>query len=377
MTFHDDRNDPEDDINLKERLRPEIEIPSSLSGSQNSEPKAQEVIAEILENPFANFSSLDYLKKFYPEMDLEPASAVFAILEKVQIESGRKVIDLGEITKSLNVGSLEALENICIYEFFLRTVLPALLEQWPEDHLKMLDIGAGPTVYQHIPLMGVADSIVHAEFLASNREEALRWKDKKSTHSWESYFALAHIYLRDNLAVFAKANPAVQEYIKSISQSTNLDAENILREKISAVVPCNAFKDGLGLPKNNYDPEVVCVSREASAALATGNFGLAHVVTSNFCIESATSTLEQWKEGIKNIANQVSIDGFLLMTAIRNADWYEVGEEKVPAVPIDANMLEAQLEAEGLKILALTDLSGSDKEKVGYDGMVFVLAQRK
>lgn len=122
---------------------------------------------------------------------------------------------------------------------------------------------------------------------------------------------------------------------------------------------------GLELDTNNFDL-VNSSSREAAI----------QVVTSNFTIESATDDKNKWQQGMINIMKKVGPSGFLSLSAIRNSTWYKVGQERMPAVSVNENDLAKILEDNDFRIIELKSLEGSDSNKVGYDGMIFVLAQK-
>lgn len=317
---------------------------------------------------FSGFDPVEYLRLYYPEID--PAQ-VNAISKAIRQSEQNGVVSLSLLKENLSqsdaheVGA-ETLENYCIYDFMLRRAIPRILQEIPDDHLHILDIGGGPTIYQHIPLIGIADSIVHAEYLEANRDELQSWKSGLSTFSWASYVQYCQEYFRSNAGQFSMATPDVQERLRSFAEQPEATAENDLRDRITQIIPVNAFVPDLGIP-TDIRPDVVNVSREGSIEL----------MTSNFCIESATADPELWKQGIKNICDQVPAGKFLLMTAIRNAEHYTVGDKTMPAVPVNGESITVELRAQGFEILELQELTGSNKQSVGYDGMVFVLAKKR
>jgi hypothetical protein len=162
------------------------------------------------------------------------------------------------------------------------------------------------------------------------------------------------------------ATEEIQDRFKRMSLDETGVLENELREKIINILPVDVFREDLGMGGEEEKFDVVNVGREGSAEL----------ITSNFCIESATADHDLWQRGIENVTSKVPKDGFLLMTAIRNAKWYKVGDERMPAVPVNAESLSLELEKQGFEIRSISELVGSEQEVVGYDGMVFVLAKR-
>lgn len=338
------------------------------------EEKAIKVAEIELNEPFDSFDPVSYMKEFYAELNPVFALRVMEIIENSEQKEGTKtVIDIRTIQEimkkeSMDFGikSLESLENCCINDFMLRKAVPEILKDRPEDHLKILDIGGGPTIYQHIPLMGITDSITHSEYLKANRDEINNWKDGKSNFNWKSFFATYKSYLETHPDISKNATQEVQDHFKEITSQEIEKTENQLREKIKNVLYVDVFRENLGMVEDDESFDLIKIGKEGSIGL----------ITSNFCIESATDNHEFWERGIANVTAKVPKDGFLLMTAIRNASWYKVGDEQMPAVPVNAESLSVELKKQGFEIKIVSEIIGSEKEVVGYDGMVFVLAKR-
>ncbi len=325
------------------------------------------------ESVFADFDSLDYQRRFYPPMSPEISETVNEVIRSLERkEDAVKQIDINEILKRVRAKHPvtedinEGIENYCIYDFMLRKVLPIILESYPEDHLRVLDVGSGPVIYQLIPFAGISDSIVLSDFLEQNRLELERWKRAQSDFDWSTFFEYVRRYMTEHEEVVEHGGEEVRQRLKEIRSAEPADFENLLRSKIQGIVPVDVFKERLNLGADtNFD--LVNVSQQGSAQL----------ITSNFCIESATADEETWRRGLSNVASCVTEGGFLLMTCIRNADEYPVGDKKMPAVPVDADLVTQELTQLGFKIKSISELVGSRKEEVGYDGMVFVLAKKE
>ncbi len=341
------------------------------------EQKAIEVAGKILDEPFNAFDPVSYLKEFYPDLNPGSALQIMQIIEdnenKEETKTTTDIRIIRELfsNESTDLGekSLESLENCCILDFMLRKAVPEILKDRPEDHLKILDIGGGPTIYQHIPLMGIADKITHSEYLSGNREEIKRWKEGTSSFDWKSFFSTYQLYLKSHPDIAGNANEEVQNRFKEmVSEETSVSKlEDELRRKINDdILPCDVSREDLGMGNIEQAYDLINIGREGSAEL----------ITSNFCIESIKDSQEFWQSGIENVTSKVPKDGFFLMTAIRNATWYKVGEETMPAYPVNAENIRVELEKQGFEIKIMSELVGSEKEVIGYDGMVFVLAKR-
>ncbi len=345
-------------------------------------PKAKKVVEDFFSKPnvFSNeegeafeadFDPGDYVALYYPEIDAAVFGEVSELIKSleykengvVQIEGGKLRIEMEKLFKGRK-GSAELAENYCIYDFIMRCALKKMLELRPDDHFNVLDVGGGPTVYQHIPLASVSRRIVHSEYLASNRSFVDEWISGGG-YNWSSYVSCGQAGLSNFPDSYASASSEVKEKIDRLTSADVEEFSNHLRSVLTEVLPVDVFSPDLRQRETDFD--IVNVSK----------WGSVDLLTSHFCIESATADLEKWQAGIKNICNKVSNGGFLLMTAIRNAEWYQVGENRLPAVPVDAQIINIELEKNGFKILEETEMLNHDqKPVVGYDGMVFILAQK-
>jgi hypothetical protein len=133
------------------------------------------------------------------------------------------------------------------------------------------------------------------------------------------------------------------------------------------VVPCDVFSSSLE-PEDTH--ELSWLIKKYT------NNGLPEVVSAHFLVESATESYERWQQGVKYLIQNVVSQGYFLMTAIRHASWYRVGEKKVQAVSIDERDIQGLLEENGIVIECIQVLTGSDQEQHGYDGMIFVFGKK-
>jgi len=316
------------------------------------------------------FDPRKYIELYYPPIEEKPVKQISDILAR--IETRKKETDV-EVTKidgealesQLDTGaSIELIENYCIYDFIARKALPAMLAKQPDDHFTVLDVGGGPTIYQHIPLLGVSRRITHAEYLDANRHEVMRWKQGVG-YDWSTYISCWQSYLTLHPEAYSMATDDVQETLRALSTSDSKQYHEQMIECVKDVIPVDVFNPNIIFGQEGYD------------AVSVGKWGSVDLLTSHFCIESATADADKWKAGIGNIAKKVNEDGFLLMTAIRNAEWYKVGDNKLPAVPVDYEVIAKELEPHGFKVLTASELLTHNQQEVGYDGMVFILAQKQ
>ena len=308
------------------------------------------------------FNGLEYIRTYYPDItDVEILLTIMYLLHTNA--DGNYVID--SISRK-TLAQREVIENIAIFDFY-REVVERFLREFPLGDIRVLDIGGGPTIYQHIGLSLVASHITHAEFLESNRAEVISWlREEDRAHNWDTYFMLVqelfkygHIptIISDQISSGDERIKSHALLIENALKSSTAEAfKDLVRACIGGdVVHCDMFQDGLGLT-------------ETSAPY--------HVVTSNFVAESAAQSLRQWEQGVRNMLSLVAPGGYFVQTAIKNATWYQVGTERLPAVAVSQEMINEKFEKQGFEIIYEKVLEGSAADVVGYDGMIFTLARK-
>ena len=306
-----------------------------------------------------SFGSKEYIDNYYPTLNVESSVTT---LQELSLDD-RVEIDVNTLAQEKNI-TVEAAENLLLIDFQSK-VAKEMLEAFPKGGIKSLDVGGGPTIYQHIMTALETSSITHAEFLEQNRNEVKKWlANDEDSRDWDSYFKVVQAELKGNedyQKVLAQntesADPDIQRNASEISTILNgsiADFKDFVRGRITSVAPCDVFKEGLGLPN-------------------TAPF---EHVASNFTVESATGDRGKWGVGMRNVMSRVAPGGYLSMTAIRNAEWYAVGKQKMPAVPISERDIQAILAESGFEITQQRILTGSSKETDGYDGMILVNARK-
>lgn len=323
------------------------------------------------------FSARQYLETYYPtSFDQEK---FFLALQQVKESMDRdSMVDVKKLSQDMNFATEEG-ENAAIFHF-LQEVATRLCSVFPDGEAVLLDVGGGPTIYQHIPLSLHVTSIIHGEYLSENRKEVLAYLEKEeSSYTWGAYFSVVKKMLRESMqyqqklqALRSSQEESVKKHAERVqnileSEGTELFEERVRNILKKNVVPCDVFSPSLSSPS---DQELSQLLEEQTAS------GLAQIVSAHFLVESATDSLEKWKQGVENLMKKIAPQGFLVMTAIRHASWYRVGSERAPAVSVDEHGIQTFLEAHGMVIECIQVVTGSDQEHHGYDGMVFVLARK-
>ena len=325
------------------------------------------------------FSARKYLETYYPS-DFDRGrllSAIDSVEKEMAVSDG--VFDIRSLLAETRLSD-EEVENAAIFNF-LRKVSCRLLRAFPRGEAVLLDIGGGPTIYQHIPLCLNVSAIVHAEFSEGNRAEVRRYLDRDAqAYSWENYFSVIRQVLREDESyqeildaqMMMDSDISVREHAKQIRKALFSPDNKILSHRLAQmlsnrIVPCDVFSSSLELDGG----------KELSGSLrGITEDGLPDIVSAHFLIESATDNLGQWERGVLHLITKLRPRGYFIMTAIRNATWYRVGSEKVAAVPVDEQKIRKFLEEHDIVIEDMQVLRGSDQDDHGYDGMVFVFGRK-
>jgi NNMT/PNMT/TEMT family len=96
----------------------------------------------------------------------------------------------------------------------------------------------------------------------------------------------------------------------------------LLQSKLTAFCTCDAF---------SHPP------------LQGANIDKYDIVQVNFVPESITSSLVEWKRAMQNIISLLKPQGTLILTALKNAVYYQLQEKKFSAVNIDETLLTQTL----------------------------------
>ncbi len=315
-----------------------------------------------------NFGPRDYLTTYYPH-DVD-AGQLLATLRVVRKEfDAQGIIDIEKTVKDTGTAP-ETVENLVIMDF-QRTLLRYLAKEFPRGNGAVLEVGGGPTIYQHIALSLAAGHIVHSEFLEGNRNEVHQWlHEGEGAYNWDPYFNLMKMMLAEDPEYQAllveqsgSEDAQIKTHVDLVKQILTTEDLTLYKERVRRCLKgVTAFGD-LFHPNLGWDTPV---TRE----------WILDLVVSNFAAESATDDRAKWETGMRNIMSFVRPGGLLSLGAIRNASWYQVGSERMPAVSINEVDMREICAKEGFTILETRVLTGSPKEAVGYDGMVFMLARK-
>ena len=222
-------------------------------------------------------------------------------------------------------------ENLAILQFLVH----ALREISPQSVL--LDFGGGPTVYSLIASANYAREIHFCDYLESNLEQVRIWL-KAHPHAFD-------------WTEFIKTILLLEE--KDSSPESIVLRENQVRQRVTNVLRCDA----------NQDPPI--------QTHVTGY----DAVVSNFCAESATEDMQEWRKFVGNITSLIRPGGRLIMSTLKGATSYGVGREIFPAVNIMEEDLIELLVDIGFDCNTIQiDSVPADRPSRHYQGLMFVTA---
>lgn len=232
-------------------------------------------------------------------------------------------------------------ENRSLLEFFVEAYSDI------PTNFQLLEFGGGPTIYQLITASKHAKEIHFSDHLDTNLTEIKLWKEnKQKVFDWNNFF-------REALAL---------EGEKNVNDIKIKKREEILRKKITKFLHCDAFQ---------------------ANPLGEDNAKRYDVVSVNFVAESITDNHKTWKEILKNICSLIKPRGYLIMTALKGANYWHVGDKLFPAVELTEKHISTALRELGFKedLLLMRSvkaeyLKEKGKSSQGYEGMIFLRAKK-
>ncbi|XP_003747362.2 uncharacterized protein LOC100897609 [Galendromus occidentalis] len=188
--------------------------------------------------------------------------------------------------------------------------------------LRCLDFGCGPSVWSALCLARIADEIVFAEYVTSNRKEVYKWlKHEKGCRDWSVASSL----------------------VGDLEKIPTRQVEERLRKKSCSVVPCDIHAQSIiqrprkgsqslcfysgpdDLSKNNDDlqtPSNANSSRHTpshhSAEFPPGGYeeDLFDIVLSSCCLECACFDELCYKKSVRRLAERTAWGGYLVLVGV-------------------------------------------------------------
>jgi hypothetical protein len=206
---------------------------------------------------------------------------------------------------------------------------------------RLLEFGCGPTINATFPVVNHVSEIHQCDYLDANLDEVKRWlMGEPSAFDWSEYVKLT-------LTLENGAQPDAQ----SIAQR-----EAVVRQRVTRLLRCDASK-----------------SPPVDSAL------LYDILVTNYCLDGATDDYEQWRSFFHNVMTMLKPGGILLLSALKGANDYIVGEHRFPAVYLTENDLMEALIEEGFEpqSIHMESLPAADVPTRTYEGVMMVVARKR
>jgi hypothetical protein len=206
-----------------------------------------------------------------------------------------------------------------------------------------LEVGGGPTIYQLISAGARADKIIFTDFSSKNLEVIRRWKTTRQIRPWSSYF---HYALQKELG----HPPSSKDISKRNSEiKRKLSIEQLDIKDSSAVANLNRQWNG-------FD-----------------------VVSSAFCIDSITGSMDEWLLLLEHLLSLVRPTGTLLLTSIGGSKGtYTAGEQVFPSVTLDQENIRQSLIRAGCNpsSIFIMEVAALPEHAASYNSLICMRAER-
>lgn len=209
------------------------------------------------------------------------------------------------------------------------------------DSMKVLEIGGGPTVYQLISLAPFATRIHFTDYLQSNLDEVISWKNgDEQSFDWDRFIETA------------LKSEAGSETVTSMDIGLRRD---LLRRKLVSFQGCDVHAEQIIETDETYD-----------------------LVSTNFVAESVSTNKGAVAAIIKKLHARIKPGGVLMMTGLLGAAYWHAGEHTFSAVPLTEDDVLNMLHSEGFVIKIMRTIPAQfnedDPDFQGYSGIFMVKA---
>jgi hypothetical protein len=200
-----------------------------------------------------------------------------------------------------------------------------------------LEFGGGPTIYQLLSARRRAGEIVFAEYLASNRAEVQKWiAGHPEAFNWEAYVdAVLELEQRER------------------TDSNRRQVREELIPKMTEIIECDAFSPHIlcGHPRRDFD-----------------------VVSSSFCLECISGCESLFLDFLAKLTDLLKMRGTLVLTMLKGAKNYRVGNLLFPAFPVHEDYMRDVLRRLQYHWVSIESVPAEGGQ--GYDGIIAITAEK-
>ncbi|KAI6176593.1 hypothetical protein M3Y97_00815100 [Aphelenchoides bicaudatus] len=174
--------------------------------------------------------------------------------------------------------------------------LPGILYRIPQQIEDVLDLGAGPTIYIPIAMRNRVSNFYTSDYSLANRKVLTSWIKNECSFDWTT----------------------VCEWIRCLESShdTAEHMQEVARAKMRAVLDVNVHKTPVVQSIHYKVDEKKEVPKQFD------------VVTTVFCLEYSSETLDEYKTAVKNASSLVKTGGFLMQGGVMNETEYGFGGKR-------------------------------------------------
>jgi hypothetical protein len=202
---------------------------------------------------------------------------------------------------------------------------------------EMLEIGCGPTIHHAIPFVPHVGSLYLADYLEGNlREIGKVIYNSPDAHNWRTY--LSGTLELEGFSSAAAIEQRLQDFKKKVSGLHHCDV-------------LNAFP--VGEPGRVFP-----------------------LVTSFYTLECVSTEKKVWRKAMSNVASLVASEGWIILSAICNANGYQVGNDTFPVTSVNEHDMRKSLLESGFTEASI-EVCPCEWGAEGFDSIMVCCAKKR
>jgi SAM-dependent methyltransferase len=240
-------------------------------------------------------------------------------------------------SKALDDGTRLSLFSLPMFAYMIQAKIPE------DKRQSLIDIGAGPTVYSAISFRNVVKRVYLTDYVEKSLTMLDDWLYQRTPFSWKRAI---HVIARTE-GVHLKNDKEVNE------------AEEKARKLV----------ENGGIFKADVHTKDVLILNDDQKPKDK----MFDIAVSVFCLESACSTHDEYKQALKNIISLIRPGGYLILGSVIDDVMYNsglslVGDSKLfTLLDLDEDFIENAMDENGM------DLTTMHKYSLDNDGVAFFM----
>ncbi|OWF43732.1 nicotinamide N-methyltransferase-like [Mizuhopecten yessoensis] len=186
---------------------------------------------------------------------------------------------------------------------------------------RLLDIGTGPSIHSIISASSHVDEIYLSDYSPKNRKYLQKWKEGDINF-----------------------NEGMIKYLLRLegSKTTAADRQKQMRIKVK---------------------DIFHIDIKTEQPLGSNNIEKFDIITSSYCLEAVTHSLNEFHACIHNIASLLKINGHIIVAGELEASRYVVGDYKFKCVAVSQSDVYNSFEQAGFRIESFREMSAPNPGK--------------